>query len=85
MTDYLSNFKVTDRQSFIKFIALLRDDLLKNPDNWENRNLDDFLEAMTRYTEDIQGYFDNTNQNVNANLPSWQTFAEIFKGSTIYE
>lgn len=34
--DYiLNNFKVTNRQSFIKFPDLLRQDLLNNPENWE--------------------------------------------------
>jgi hypothetical protein len=85
MNDTLNNFKVTDRQSFIKFLDLLRKDFLDNPDEWENKNLDDFLEAMTRYTEDIQGYYDNTKQNVNADQPDWQTFADIFRGASIYE
>jgi hypothetical protein len=43
------------------------------------------LEAIGRYTNDIQGYYDNTNKNVNADQPTWQVFADIFRGSTIYE
>jgi hypothetical protein len=77
------NFEVYDRKSFIEFLGLLRQDFEKN--NWENDNLSDFLEAMERYTNDIQGYYDNTNQNVNADEPSWRTFADILKGSTMYE
>lgn len=85
MKDQLSNCIVTDRQSFITFIERLREDLLSNPESWENKTLDDFLEALGRYAGDIQGYYDNTNQNVNAGTPSWQTFANIFKGTTMYE
>jgi hypothetical protein len=85
MTEKLSNFKVTDRQSFIEFIELLREDLINNSKSWENKSLDDFLEAMSRYTEDIQGYYDNMKQDVNADHANWQTFADIFKGSTMYE
>ncbi len=85
MTDTVSNFKVTDRQTFIKFIDLLRQDLLDNPETWENKKLDDFLEALSSYAEDIQGYYDNTKQNVNADQANWQTFADIFKGASIYE
>ncbi|MEL5901801.1 hypothetical protein AAEZ35_05045 [Elizabethkingia anophelis subsp. anophelis] len=43
MNDTLNNFKVTDRQSFIKFLDLLRKDLLDDPENWENKTLPDFL------------------------------------------
>jgi hypothetical protein len=83
MSEDLLKFEVTDRKSFIEFIKLLRKDF--ESDNWENNNLGDFLEAIERYTEDVQGFYDNTQQNINADEPSWQTFADIFKGSTIYE
>ena len=85
MTNPVSNFKVTDRQSFITFIDLLRKDFVDNHESWENKNLDDFLEALSSYANDIQGYYDNTKQNVNADEPNWQTFADIFKGATLYE
>ena len=85
MTDILSNFKVTDRHTFIKFIDLLRQDFLDNPKNWENNKLDSFLEALSRYADDIKGYYDNAQQNINADKPDWQTFADIFKGATMYE
>jgi hypothetical protein len=81
----LSNFKVTDKKSFIAFIELLRQDLKENPGNWENDNLDNFLEAIGSYTEDIQGYYDNTNQNVDSNEATWKIFANIFQGAKIYE
>jgi hypothetical protein len=85
MKEEISNFVVTDRKSFIKFIELLHKDLIDNNESWENKNLEAFLEAMTRYTGDIQGYYDNTKQHINADEPNWQTFADIFKGSIIYE
>ena len=85
MDDKLNDFKVTDRQTFIEFLALLRKDFLDNPDSWENKTLPDFLEALSAYAEDIQGYYDNMKFNVNADQPNWQTFADIFKGATIYE
>jgi hypothetical protein len=85
MDETISNFKVTDRQTFIEFIGLLRTDYLKNPESWENKNIPDFLEAICAYSSDIQGYYDNTNQNINADNPNWQTFSDIFKGATIYE
>jgi hypothetical protein len=85
MDDTLNNFKVTDRQTFIKFLDLLRKDFLDNAEDWENKTLPDFLEALSFYAEDIQGYYDNMKQDVNADQPNWQTFADIFKGATIYE
>ncbi len=85
MTDNLDHFEVTDRQTFAKFLILLQKDFLDNPDNWENRTLPDFLEALSSYTEDVQGYYDNTKQNINADNPDWRTFSHLFLGAKIYE
>ncbi|WP_115619527.1 DUF7660 family protein [Chryseobacterium indoltheticum] len=85
MKDTLNDFKVTDRQTFIKFLELLRNNFLDNPESWKNKTLPDFLEAFSSYTEDIQGYYDNMKLNVNADKPDWSTFADILKGATIYE
>ncbi|MET7253155.1 DUF7660 family protein [Dyadobacter fermentans] len=85
MTDTILHFKATSRQAFSQFIELLRQDLAQNPQNWENKTLDDFLAAESSYTEDIQGYYDNTSAGANADLADWQIFADIFKGATIYE
>ncbi|MEN9335766.1 MAG: hypothetical protein RLZZ500_753 [Bacteroidota bacterium] len=85
MNNALNDFKVTDRQSFIKFLDLLRQDFLDNPENWENKTLPDFLEALSAYTNDIQGYYDNTKQNKRADKPDWAIFADIFSGAKIYE
>ncbi len=85
MTEAVSNFKVTDRQTFINFIDLLRQDFIDNPESWENKKLEDFLEALSRYADDIQGYYNNMKQDINADEPNWQTFSDIFKGATLYE
>jgi hypothetical protein len=85
MNDTLFDFKITDRQTFIQFLDLLRKDFLDNPESWENKALPCFLEALSAYTKDIQGYYDNMKLNVNADEPNWSTIADIFKGAKIYE
>lgn len=85
MNAQIDNFKVTDRQSFIRFLNLLHKDLSDNPESWENKTLSDFLEALSAYTEDIAGYYRNTGRTTNADNPDWQTFADIFKGARVYE
>ena len=76
---------MTDRQTFIKFIDLLRQDFIDNPESWENKTLPDFLESLSAYAEDIQGYYDNTQKPIDADKANWQVFADIFQGSSIYE
>lgn len=85
MKDIINDFEVNDRETFVKFIGLLHEDLLDHPERWENKTLPDFLGALSSYAEDIQGYYNKTHQNVDADKPDWKTFSEIFKGARIYE
>lgn len=71
------------RIEFIDFLKEFRKDLKENKSDWENKTLEDFIEAMEAYTEDIQGYYDN--MNINADKPSWQNFKTILEGAKIYE
>ena len=84
MENYL-DIDVNTKQDFIKFIALLHKDFLKNGNKWENNTLQHFLEALHRYSKDIEGYYDNTHQATNADNASWKVFADMLKGATIYE
>jgi hypothetical protein len=85
MSSHSLGHKVTDRQSFIEFLENFHRDLLNNKQEWENKTLEDFLEALTRYATDIKGYYNNTNQNINVDIPSWQVFADMLQGARIYE
>ncbi len=79
------NNKISDRKSFIAFVELLVEDLKTNNPEWENRTLGDFLQALSDYTNDIQGYYDNTGQQINADIPTWNLFADILRGARVYE
>lgn len=73
------------RVEFIKFLSELQKDLMENPEEWENQNLLDFLEAMGGYAKDMNGHYENTGQNVDIDQPTWQLFADILKGAKTYE
>ena len=82
------NIEVKDRKSFEEFINLLLVDFNKNKDNedvWENNRLDLFLEAMSAYTADIDGYYKNMEPDQNADVPTWKVFADIMRGAVVYE
>lgn len=75
---------VRNRADFIRFLEGLESDLGKRvPET--NLTLPAFLGAMTAYANDVQGYYDNRQENVNADEPSWQVFADILRGATMYE
>jgi hypothetical protein len=72
---------ITDKESFINFL----DQFKENHTNWENNTLPLFLEALAVYAKDVESYYANTNQKLSAKEPSWQLFADILIGATMYE
>jgi hypothetical protein len=78
---------VTSRKSFAIFLHLLLQDLIENKDSpeWENPTLERFLEAMSSWVESAQNNFDNLNLDVDADIPTWELFAEIFRAAKVYE
>lgn len=49
------------KKEFTQFIDNLKTDFIENKEKWENKTIEDYLEAVSRYTEDIDGYYKNTN------------------------
>lgn len=69
------------KQEFILFTENLRTDFMENKEQWENKTIEDYLEAMSSYVEDIDGYY----KNINLEMVNWKVFSDILKGSSIYE
>jgi hypothetical protein len=82
---YKKDSETMTRIEFISFLKDFKTDLEQNKSNWENKTLEDFLDSMISYTEDIQGYYDNMKMNINADDPTWENFMNILKGASIYE
>lgn len=76
---------IRTRQDFAKFLDALLADYKINIATWENRDLDSFLRALSRYAIDVDGFYKNTNQNVNADDASWKVFADMLMGARVYE
>ena len=73
------------KKEFIQFIENLRLDFIQNKEQQENKTIEDYLEAISRYTEDINGYYKNTNQDIDLKEIDWKVFSDILKGSSMYE
>lgn len=51
--------QIQTRADFIAFVGALLVDLKDRPNDWENCDFGDFLEAMKAWVEDMDGYFGN--------------------------
>jgi hypothetical protein len=49
---------IRTRDDFVKFVRDLRDDLIMNPDRWENPTLDRYLDALAAWDQDMDGFID---------------------------
>jgi hypothetical protein len=76
--------QIRSREDFTDFLGVLLADFKKNPNDWENRDLDSFLKALKAWVEDMDGYFQNLGETVPAQ-PSWKTLGQILLAAKVYE
>lgn len=76
--------RVQSREDLAAFVRALAEHLREKPDDWENRDLSSFLEAMGAWVEEMEGYYRNRREPV-PDQPTWKTLAEILLASKVYE
>lgn len=75
---------ILTRSDFAAFVRLLRDDLDRNPAEWENDTLSRFLDALAAWTDDMEGAFHNQGRAF-PEAPTWGMFALMLRSAQIYE
>lgn len=73
-----------NREEIVKLILALARDVKENPEEWENKDLSTYLEAMAFWIEDMDGYYENTNQPLPKDI-NWSMFADILMAAKVYE
>ena len=76
--------QVTTKDQFLEFLNLLTKDFKHNVDEWENKSIDNYLEAIESWIEDMEGYYMNSGLPVPNNI-DWNFLATIFYVGKIYE
>ncbi|AWA31532.1 hypothetical protein HYN48_14420 [Flavobacterium magnum] len=76
---------IRTRQDFIVFLNELLLEYRANGPEWENNNLENFLSALADCAEGIDGFYANTQPQMNAEEASWKIFADILMSARIYE
>jgi len=75
---------VKTKADFISFIHFLLQDLKSNSEDWENKTLPEYLEAIASWTDDMEGYYVNNNLPIPDNV-DWKVFADILVAAKMYE
>jgi len=75
---------ISSKDGLVKLIAALAKDLKDNPDEWENKDLSSYLEAIASWIEDMDEYYENINQPLPKDT-NWKVFADILMAAKVYE
>jgi hypothetical protein len=75
---------VETHQDLAEFISAVQQYLHDEPKDWENPTLDRYLDAMSRWTESMDGFYKWRDEEMPEN-PSWKTFAMMLIAATMYE
>ncbi|MGK9204190.1 DUF7660 family protein [Sinorhizobium meliloti] len=68
--------EVHDKEGFIKLLAQMREELKTGTEGWENKRVDDFLEAMSAWVNDWQWPVDTN---------PWTHAAKLMQAAASYE
>lgn len=75
---------IKSKEDFISFVnSLLKDNQVNNGE-WENKDISSYLEAISSWVEDMEGYYDNMKLDVPTNI-DWKFIATLFYVGKIYE
>jgi len=75
---------VKTKTELSEFVLALLKDFRDNQDSWENQDLPSFLEAMSAWIEDMDGFYANQGKEIQTDIP-WHIFADILFASRVYE
>jgi hypothetical protein len=75
---------IRSREDLVKFVRALCLSLKERPGEWENADLESYLEAIGAWVEDMNGYFKGRGEAV-PEQPTWKTLGQILLSASVYE
>lgn len=75
---------IKSRQEFVNFVRDLKMNFSSDPESWENATLENFLEGLSAWTEDMDGYYKNNDLPMPTDI-NWNIFAKILLAAKYYE
>ena len=83
---YDSIESINSKEDFDNFLTKLHNSFLEHADEWENNNLDSYLNGMISFSHGIKGYYLNVkNVQLDVSKPTWRLIAELLMGAIVHE
>ena len=74
--------RINSKEELVLLIQELSNEKTKE---WENISTSEYLEALSSWLEDADGFYQNFDLEISSEKPSWQLFADALQAATIYE
>ncbi len=75
---------VRNRQDLVRFLKSFSADFATNRTAWNNADLASFLEAMSAWAQDMQGFYANRGECPDS-LPPWRIITDLLMAARVYE
>lgn len=75
---------IRTREDFVLLIRSLLYSLDKCPEEWENRDLKSYFDALAAWVEDMDGYYRNLGEAVPEQL-TWKVLGDMVVAAKVYE
>ncbi|MGW8768673.1 DUF7660 family protein [Streptomyces sp. NPDC055815] len=75
---------VRTRADLVAYIKQLSQEAEVQTNGWENQSLDRYLEALSAWTNDMDGYFINCGEPA-PDRPDWGLIADMLRAACFYE
>jgi hypothetical protein len=75
---------VRTREDLVAFIEAFNSDFVVDGGSWENSDLPSFLEAMTAWSKDMEGFYKNRGEDI-ASVSPWRMLADLLMAARVYE
>ena len=76
--------EIDTKEKFLVFLNHLIRNLKNNSKSWHNNTLESYLEGIESWVDDMDGYYENTCQEVPKNF-DWKILADILYAAKLYE
>ncbi|MEV8454205.1 hypothetical protein AB0467_18795 [Streptomyces sp. NPDC052095] len=75
---------VRTRADLVSYARQLGQEAGAASNGWENQTLERYLEALSAWTDDMDGYFANRGKPV-PDQPDWSVIADMLRAACFYE
>lgn len=78
---------IIDKAGFIAFVEELSKSFKNSPGDWENSEINSYLDGVASWVGDMEGYYANQDllNEVKLEDINWRVFADILIAASMYE